>query len=203
MRRSAAGLYVSIFLAIFVSLIFLFAGSFMGAGPLLTVVGAIFLVLGVYALVRALSRRNIGGLASGDVQGAVSSTLQARLAGLVRTYYTKPSSRLCNPAKPSEFDRQMLSLLDSIESGAGDIDAKIETLSSYVRNEGRFQRMKDQYKANMVWRKGDESLPWVAETWQLRTNWARLRLLGPTWATYTMATAWAAPTSGEPTVAAS
>jgi len=62
-----------------------------------------------------------------------------------------------------------------------------------VFTEGRFQRWKDQYKANIVWRTGDESLQWVPETWQLRTNWARLRVLGPTWASYTIAPAWVAP----------
>jgi hypothetical protein len=45
----------------------------------------------------------------------------------------------------------------------------------------------------MVRRKGDESLQWVAETWQLTTNWARLRRLGPTWGPYTMAGAWVPP----------
>ena len=87
----------------------------------------------------------------------------------------------------------MLALFDSIEAGAGDIDAKIEALRSYVQSEGRFQRLKHQYRANILWRTGDESLQWVPETWQLRTNWARLRLLGPTWNKYTMAAAWVSP----------
>jgi hypothetical protein len=106
----------------------------------------------------------------------------------MRAYYTKQQR-----SSPNEFDRQMLSLFDSIEAGGGDIDAKIEALRAYVQSEGRFQRLKHQYRANNLWRTGDESLQWVSETWQLRTNWARLRLLGPTWGKYTIAGAWVTP----------
>jgi hypothetical protein len=162
-----------------------------------TVVGAVFLLAGIYSLLRALRRRSIRGPGTHETGAEVGTALQGRVAREMRVYYTKPSTRFCNPSSPSEFDRQMLSLLNSIEVGADDIDAKIDALRSYVGKEAPFRRWRDQYKANMVWRKGDESLPWVAETWQLRTNWARLRLVGPTWGSYTMAAAWIAP-AGKP-----
>jgi hypothetical protein len=218
MRRSGVGVYLTILVLILAGLTGLYFGYFYAgticdtsqgtchfhaAGtiePLFTLVGAVFLVAGVYSLVRTLRRRNIRGPAMGERRVEAGAVLQARVARDVREYYTKPSTRFCNPASPSEFDRQMLSLFDSIEAGAGDIDAKIELLRSYVRNEGLFQRWKDQYKVNMVWRKGDESLQWVPETWQMRINWARLRILGPTWGSYTIAPAWVAPVGGQPSI---
>lgn len=182
--------YIAVFLMVAFGLADLFVGFFhyRTVEPGFAVVGAVFLVAGVYYLIRALRRRNIRGPVRG--QGPVGLALQAQVAGKVRTYYTKPSSRLCNPATPSQFDRQMLSLLDSIEAGAGDIDARIEVLRTYIHSEAVFQRWRDQYKANMVWRKGDESLAWIPETWQMRTNWARLRVLAPRWGSYTMAEVW-------------
>jgi hypothetical protein len=218
MRRSGAGQYLTFVFVMLVGLAGLYFGYFRtgtvcdtsqstcqvhAAGtiePVSTLVGAAFLVFGVYGFVRLLRRRNIRAPAMAETR-EVGVALQARVAGHARVYYTKPSTRFYKPASPSEFDRQILSLLDSIEAGAGDIDAKIETLRSYVRQESFFQRWKDQYKANMVWRKGDESLQWVSETWQMRINWARLRLLGPTWGSYTMAQAWITPAGGQPSVA--
>jgi hypothetical protein len=202
MRLGAARQYVALTLMIVFGLSGLYVGYFRSGTfePVAALVGAVFLVSGVHFLVRALRRRNIRGPVWG--QGPVGGALQARVASDVRTYYTKPSTRLCNPASPSEFDRQMLALLDSIESGVGDIDARIEALRSYIQSEGTFQRWKDQYKANAVWRKGDGSLLWVPETWELRTNWARLRLLAPMWGSYTMTKAWAVPTGGQPGVGA-
>jgi hypothetical protein len=211
MRRSAVGLYLTSLFLVLVGLTGMYFGYFWAgtvcdtssstchfhaAGtvePLPTLVGAVFFLFGVYSLVRALRPWNTRGPATHEARGEVGAALQARVARDMRVYYTKPSTRFCNPASPSEFDRQMLSLFDSIEAGADDIDTKIEALRSYVRKEGLFQRWKDQYKANMVWRKGHESLQWVAETWQLRINWARLRILGPTWGSYTIAAAWVAP----------
>jgi len=208
--RSGVRLYLWALFSVLVGLISIYVGvfhagtvcntesstcHFHAAGtiePLPTIVGIVFLLFGLYMLVRGRRTRNIRGVVRDETRG-LGADLQARLARDMRAYYTKPSTRFCNPASPSEFDQQMLSLFDSIETGAGDIDAKIETLRSYVFTEGRFQRWKDQYKANIVWRTGDESLQWVPETWQLRTNWARLRVLGPTWASYTIAPAWVAP----------
>jgi hypothetical protein len=158
--------------------------------PLPTVVGAVFVLVAVYGFFRFRRSENVRAPVR-DVTRGTGAELQARLARDMRAYYTKRS----NPASPSEFDRQMLSLFESIEASAGDIDAKIETLRTYVQREGRFQRLRHQYKASIVWRTGDESLQWVSETWQLRTNWARLRLLGPTWGKYTIAAAWVTPAS--------
>jgi hypothetical protein len=157
--------------------------------PLPTVVGALFALVAVYSFFRFRRSENVRAPIR-DLTRGTGLALQALLACDMRAYYTKH-----HRSSPSEFDRQMLSLFDSIEAGAGDIDAKIEALRSYVQNEGLFQRWKDQYRASIVWRTGDESLQWVSETWQLRTNWARLRLLGPTWGKYTIAAAWVPPAS--------
>jgi hypothetical protein len=157
--------------------------------PLPTIVGAVFVLVAVYSFFRFRRSENVRGAVRDETRG-LGSVLQARLASDMRAYYTKHYR-----GSPSEFDRQMLSLFDSIEAGATDIDAKIETLRSYVQKEGLFQRWKHQYRANIVWRTGDESLQWVPETWLLRTSWARLRIVGPTWASYTMAPAWGAPAS--------
>jgi hypothetical protein len=157
--------------------------------PIPTIVGAVFAVFGVYSFFRFRRSQNVRG-AVRDVSRGLGLELQARLARDMRAYHTKH-----HRSSPTEFDRQMLSLFDSIEAGAGDIDAKIETLRSYVQKEGLVQRWKDQYRANIVWRTGDESLQWVSETWQLRTNWARLRLLGPTSGKYTIAASWVPPAS--------
>ena len=166
--------------------------SFHAAGtidPVPTIVGAVFVLVAVYSFFRFRRTENVRGPVR-DVTRGTGLELQALLARDMRSSYTKH-----HPASSSEFDRQMISLFDSIETGAGDIDAKIETLRIYVQKEGRFQRLKHQYRANIVWRTGDESLQWVSETWQLRTNWARLRLLGPTWGKYTIAAAWVPPPS--------
>lgn len=214
MRRTAVGKYVTFVLLLSVGISGLYLGYFRAgtvcdtssstchfhaAGtiePLPTFVGAVFILFAVYSLVRARRSQKIRAPVRDEARG-LGAELQALLARDMRLYYTKPSTRFCNPASPSEFDSQMLSLFDSIEAGDGDIDARIEALRSYVQKEDLFQRWKDHYKANMVWRKGDESLQWVPETWQLRTNWARLRILGPTWGSYTMARAWVAPASGK------
>jgi hypothetical protein len=143
--------------------------------PLPTVVGAVFVLAAIYSFFRFRRSENVRAPVR-DVSRGTGLALQALLARDMRAYYTKH-----HRSSPSEFDRQMLSLFDSVEAGAADIDAKIETLRSYVQNEGVFQRWKDQYRASIVWRTGDESLQWVSETWQLRTNWARLRLLGVKW----------------------
>lgn len=173
--------------------------------PLPTFVGALFFLIGVYLLVRALRRRRVGGPGPFVSGLEVSAEERARVAQKARAYYTKPSTRLCNPASPSEFDRQMLALFDSIEADADDIDAKIEGMRTYVRQEGYFQRRKDKHKAMLVWQMGAASLQWVPptkETWQLRCNWNRLlRIFGSTWgSSYTVAPRWIRPDLGQPGV---
>jgi hypothetical protein len=192
MRRIAARPYVTSLLIVLVGLTSLYFGDFRAATiePVSTIVGAVFVLFGIYSLFGALRSRKIH---RATTPGEVGAAWPARLARDMRVYYTKRSTRFRNPASLREFDRQMLSLFDSIEAGSDDIDAKIEKLRSYVGQEGLFQRLRDQNSASIVWRKGDDSLPWVAETWQLRTNWTRLRLLGPTWAKYTTAAAWVTP----------
>jgi len=172
--------------------------------PMIFFGGAVFFLIGVYLLVRALRRRRVSDSASVETRLMVSAEEQAHVAREARAHYTKPS-KFFNPALPSEFDRQMLSLFDSMEAGAGDIDAKIETLRSYVRHEGLFQRWKDKLNAKLVWQRGASTLQWVPatpETWQLRCNWNRLlRIVGPTWGSeYPIAPRWITPDIGQPTV---
>jgi hypothetical protein len=222
MRRGEFGLYVMIVSCLGFGLVGLFLSYFHdstvcdssgchphAAGtiePMTFVISGVFFLLGVYLVVRALRRPRVSGSASVETRLEVSAAEQAKVAREARANFTKPSSRLYNQAKPSEFDRQMLSLLDSIEAGAADIDAKIELLRYHVRHEGLFQGWKDKFKANMVWQRGAAKLQWVPrtpETWQLRCNWNRLlRIVGSTWGSeHTIAPRWIAPEIGQPAVA--
>jgi hypothetical protein len=220
MRRSEFGLYVGIASCLGFGLLAVYFGYFgqstvcdptcrvhpAGAiDPLPTFGGALFFLIGVYLLVKSLGRRRISRSASVETRLEVSAEEQAKVACEARTHYTQQGARGYNPASPSEFDLQMLSLLDSIEVGAGDIDEKIEALRSYVRHEGLFQRWRDKTKANYVWQRGASSLQWVPstpETWQLRCNWNRLlRIVGRTWGSdYTIAPRWIRPDLGQPSV---
>jgi hypothetical protein len=219
MRRSEFGLYLMIVLCLGLGLVGLYASYFRDSSicdstgchshaagtiePMTFAISGVFFLLGVYLLVRALRRPRVSGSASIETRLEVSAAEQTQVARDARADYT--SSNLFNKVKPSEFDRQMLSLLDSIEAGAGDIDAKIEALRSYVRHEGIFRGWKDRLKARVMWQKGAAKLQWVAatpETWQLRCNWNRLlRIVGSTWGSeHTIAPRWIAPTIGQPTV---
>lgn len=163
--------------------------------PVALIVGAVFLVFGVYTFLRARRSRNIQ---LPVVPGARDpyAERQARLGRDMGAYFT----RSVRAGAPREFERLMLSLLAGIEANAGDVDARIEALRAHLQTEGLLQRWRDQLRVNAVWRKGDESLPWIPEIWQLRINWARLRVLGPRVASYTMAPAWVAPASVQPEV---
>jgi hypothetical protein len=161
--------------------------------PVPMIVGAVFLVFGVYTFFRA---RRSGNIRAPVVPGprVPGADWQARLGREMGAQFT----RSVNAAAPTEFDKLMLFLLAGIEANAGDVDARIEALRSHLQTEGRVHRWRDQGRANAVWRKGDESLPWIPETWQLRINWARLRVLGPTVASYTIAPAWVEPAHAQP-----
>ncbi len=156
--------------------------------PVPLIVGAVFLVFGVYTILRARRSQNVRAPIVPEARDPYADW-QARLGRDMGAQFT----RSVNAAAPSEFDKLMLFLLAGIEANAGDVDARIEALRSHLQTEGRVHRWRDQGRANAVWRKGDESLPWIPETWQLRINWARLRVLGPTVASYTMAPSWVAP----------
>ncbi len=161
--------------------------------PVPMIVGAVFLVFGVYTILRARRSQNVRAPV---VPGARDpyTEWQARLGREMGAQF----NRSVKAAAPSEFDKLMLFLLAGIEANAGDVDARIEALRLHLQTEGRVHRWRDQGRANAVWRKGDESLPWIPETWQLRTNWARLRVLGPTVASYTIAPAWVEPAHAQP-----
>jgi hypothetical protein len=163
--------------------------------PVPMIVGAVFLVFGIYTVLRARRSRNVRAPAVPGVW-APGTEWQARLGREMAAFFTRSVSE----ASPREFDKLMLALLDGVEGNAGDIDARIEAVRLHLQAEGLLHRWRDQGRANAVWRKGDELLPWIPETWQLRTRWARLRVLGPTVASYTIAPAWVAPTDAQPEV---
>lgn len=217
MRRSEFGLYLAIASCLGGGLVALYLGYFgqstvcdptcrvHPAGtidPLPAFVGALFFLIGVYLLVKSLGRRRISPSASIETRLAVSAEEQAKVACEARAHYTQQGARIYNPASPSEFDRQMLSLLDSIEVDASDIDDKIAALRSYVWHEGLFHRWWDKNKAKLVWQRGAATLQWAPstpETWQLRCNWNRLlRIVGRTWGDYTVAPRWIRPDLGQP-----
>jgi hypothetical protein len=154
--------------------------------PLSTFVGALFLLVGFYLLVRTLRRRQ-SPLTANGLDRAVGLGEQARLAQEMRAFYTDPGRPLLRRANPTEFDRLMLSLFDSIEAGSGDIGDRVETLLSHVCQKGFFRAYGDRFKAHLVWNKGAVALQWTQQTpdaWQLRCNWNRLLRVanvGPGW----------------------
>lgn len=116
--------------------------------------------------------------------GGVPEIEQKRLAQEARAYYIAPSSKLCNPENPSEFDLGMLELFQSIESCANDIDARIEALRLLYRQESIWRRFKDRTKVGLIWRvagaalqRRDSQLGKTPGMWQLRCNWNRLGLI--------------------------
>jgi hypothetical protein len=85
----------------------------------------------------------------------VSATEQAQLGQEARAMYVGPEFGLCNIDNPSEFDRQVLSLFDSIEANRDDIDTKIENLRASLKSSGsRFERLKNKQKLHLVYRNG-------------------------------------------------
>jgi len=155
--------------------------------PLSTFVGGLFFVVGVFLLIRTLKRREPGPVTADVANGAVGPGEQAKLAQQVRAFYTNPAHPICKLANPTEFDRMMLSLFDSIESDAPDIDDKIAGLGSYLRQKGFFRAYGARFKVDLVWRRGAAFLQWTRtsqEIWQLRCNWNRLLRVanvGPGW----------------------
>jgi hypothetical protein len=218
MRRPEAKLYFYIVLCVGFGLAGLYLG-FIGnstvcdpscrphaAGtiePFTTLVSALFLGVGIWLLYRTLTRRNpqfrATRLAGGEGLGE-----QARLAQSMRAFYTHPAHPMGNLLSPTEFDRLILSLFDSIEAGAGDIDGKIDALGTYVRNKGFWRGYGDRLKAHVIWSQGAATLQWTKQTdeiWQLRCNWNRLLRvanLGPWWKDgHTVAPTWITPTRNE------
>src|SRR5260370_35175505 len=86
---------------------------------------------------------------------------QAKLAQQVRAFYTNPAHPVFKLANPTEFDRMMLSLFDSLESDAPDIDDKIDGLGSYLRQKGFFRAYGDRFKVDLVWRRGAAFRQWT------------------------------------------
>src|SRR5260370_35572756 len=99
---------------------------------------------------------------------------QAKLAQQVRAAYTNPAHPVCKLANPTEFDGMMLSLFDSIESDAPDIDDKIDGLGSYLQQRGFFRAYGARFKVDLVWRRGAAFLqgePPSPIIWQRRWDW--------------------------------
>jgi hypothetical protein len=155
--------------------------------PLPAFVGALFFLIGLYLMFRTLRRRQPSTLTAAANDGEVGMGEQARLAQQMRAFYTNPAHPLCKLANPTEFDRMMLSLFDSIQADATDIDTRIDGLRSYLQQKGFFRAYGDRFKVRLVWNKGAASLQWTrpsADVWQLRCNWNRLLRVtnvGPGW----------------------
>src|SRR5260370_13528742 len=73
---------------------------------------------------------------------------QAKLAQQVRAFHTNPAHPVFKLANPTEFDRMMLSLFDSMERDVPEIDDKIDGLGSYLRQKGFFRAYGDRFKVD-------------------------------------------------------
>jgi len=86
----------------------------------------------------------------------VSAAEQALLGQAAREMYVGPEFGLCNLDAPSEFDKHVLSLFDSIEANGDDIDTKIENLRAYLKSGG--SRVSTARRSREVgWRLGPTS----------------------------------------------
>ncbi len=224
MRRSEFSLFLTILMLIGFGAAGLYLGFFANstvcdptcrqhvAGtvePLPAFVGALFLLIGLYLLFRTLRRRQQGTLTATVTDGEAGIGEQARLAQEMRAFYTNPAHPLCKLANPTEFDRMMLSLFDSIQADATDIDTKIDGLRSYLQQKGFFRSYGERFKVHLVWNRGAASLQWTrpsADVWQLRCNWNRLLRVanvGPWWNDgHTVAPKWILPAGTNAGVAA-
>ncbi len=176
--------------------------------PLPLIVGAAFFLFGLSLLVRALRKPKFIGpalsrptreLSLEEQLSCVRREDQEWLAREARAYYLK---HLFKPARPTGLDQQMLSLFDSIEAGAPDVDAKIEGLRDYRRREGFFRGYGDYLKLDREWnaiayklQRADSGATRSDSMWQLRINWNRmLRAMGSTWgAPNTISPTWVGP----------
>ena len=147
-----------------------------GYGGLLLLVAVMGAMLWIVWL--GWRRSQFGGVSK------VSVTEQASLAQEARAMYVGPDYRLSNPQAPSEFDRQLLSLFDSIEENRDDIDAKLESLRVYLKTINMWDRLKNKQKLNLVYtnmaaylvrpRRGQSRIGMQ----QLLANWGRFGRLG-------------------------
>ena len=108
----------------------------------------------------------------------VSATDQALLAQRARTFFVDPEHKLCNPARPSEFDTHLLSLLDSIEANRDDIDARLENLRIYLKSCNMWQRFKYKQKLDLVYRNSAAYLVRGRTTTAMRQLYADWRIVG-------------------------
>lgn len=136
---------------------------------------------------------------------------QLRLGREAKAFYCDPRHPICNLKQPTELDRLMLSLFESIEGCRVDIDAKLAALGRYVRQQDIFTRFfSTTPKIKITWQamayelqERDRGNDKSDARWQMRINWNRLlRTVGPTWgSTYTISPEWIGPMV-EPTLEA-
>jgi hypothetical protein len=120
-----------------------------------------------------------------DGMSEVSATEQTWLAQEARAFYVGPGFRLCNVETPSDFDRHLLSLFDSIEVNRDDIDAKLDSVRVYLKSSNMWDRIKNEQKLNLVYtnmaaylvrpRRGRSRIGMQ----QLLANWGKVGRLGP------------------------
>jgi hypothetical protein len=77
---------------------------------------------------------------------------QVWLGRWAREWATDPKNHFCNPAKPNEMDRQLLSLFDSIEECRDDIDTRLETLHETWSHLGLLAQTAYRYKMHYLFR---------------------------------------------------
>jgi hypothetical protein len=108
----------------------------------------------------------------------VSATEQAWLAQAARDFYVDPQFRLCDVATPSEFDVHLLALLDAIEANHDDIDARLDSLSAYLKNSNLVERFKDKQKLGLVYSSVAAALVKGKSTAGMRQLFANWRMVG-------------------------
>jgi hypothetical protein len=115
---------------------------------------------------------------------------QVWLGQTARAYYTNPKFPMGNLKHPTQFDQMMLSLFDSIESCADDVDTKIEGLRQYVRLQPLLRRLFitmlkiDMIRGHLViaLQKREHEFGKSDGLWQLTINSNRIaRIAGSTW----------------------
>jgi hypothetical protein len=126
---------------------------------------------------------------------------QARSGQEALAYYLEPARRLYNPK--SEFDQKLVGLFESIAQNRSDIEARIQDLHQTWKREGFWQRRRDEYKLNVVYRsvvyKMERQLRKTPSIQQLEANWHHVMRIvnGDKFSVYVSAKEWIGPPLGQ------
>jgi len=134
---------------------------------------------------------------------------QIWLARHVRQWVSDPAHKFMNPQVPSEFEKELLGLLDSIEGLKGDIDLRIENLHGIWKRSGFITKQWYRTKIASYLLKGagyeisERARKMKTKSAsQMLANWGRISIIvnaqhGPDWV---VSKAWVGPVTGEPGV---